>query len=161
MCIRDSHIIIDGVNKFQKKDDNKAYINPSDIENYIFEWIPKLNVDTFLYDTDLILPTVEKLENEWGINCVKHIAGEDAYSTWVNLNDDVGEYTLDIVYDEYLEREANQLIKKELPSGKIKYDHVYNSSKDVADCCANLIWYLANNKTSIITNPVIPGFATF
>jgi len=159
--VNDNHIIIDGVNKFQKKDDNKAYINPSDIENYIFEWIPKLNVDTFLYDTDLILPTVEKLENEWGINCVKHIAGEDAYSTWVNLNDDVGEYTLDIVYDEYLEREANQLIKKELPSGKIKYDHVYNSSKDVADCCANLIWYLANNKTSIITNPVIPGFATF
>ena len=132
-------------------------MKPSEIENFILKWVETLNVETFIYDVDLVLATVEKLENNYGITCIKHIAGEDAYSTWVNLNDGNGEYNLSIPFNEFLSREAKQLTKYELPSGKLRIDHpnTKTGSKDMSDTVANCIWWLANNDTHIVRAPVV------
>jgi hypothetical protein len=160
----DDWIIVDGVTKFQKDEDSKEpYIKPSDIENYILEWITPLNVETFIFDIDAVLPTVEKLERDYGINCIKHIAGEETYGMWVNLNDGLGDFKLSVPHNEYLRRECKQLTKRELPSGKIRIDHpnTKTGSKDMSDCVSHVIWYLASQDNQHMYNPVIPGFATF
>ena len=143
--------------KFQKgEDSSEAYVKPSEIEEFILQWVSELNVETFIYDVDLILATVEKLERDYGINCIKHIAGEEAYSIWVNLNAGLGEYELSIPYNEHLRRECKQLTKYELPSGKLRIDHPKTKmgSKDTADCVSNIIWYLSSNDTANVRLPV-------
>lgn len=153
----DNQIVIDGVMKFQKgEDSSEAYVKPSEIEEFILQWVSELNVETFIYDVDLILATVEKLERDYGINCIKHIAGEEAYSIWVNLNAGLGEYELSIPYNEHLRRECKQLTKYELPSGKLRIDHPKTKmgSKDTADCVSNIIWYLSSNDTANVRLPV-------
>lgn len=149
------HIVIDGAWRFRKISGKESYVRPSDIENFIFDWIGPLNVETFVFDVDLILSTVEKLEDN-GINCIKHLADSEAYSKWVNLNSGIGELGLTVTYDEHLKRECDQLYKKALPSGKMRVDHPENNngSKDIADCVANCIWYLSNNETGNTWRPV-------
>jgi len=148
------HIIIDGVKRFEKIASNEAFIKPSDIRNYILEWINKLHVQAFIFDTDMYLETLEEVKNH-GIELVKHVAGIDAYSQWLELNDGIGPYQLDVVHDELLLREARQLVKKQTATGKIKPDHPWNGSKDVSDCVANCIWYLTSHETGATYKPVI------
>lgn len=149
-----NHIYIDGVKKVSKgKGSTESYIRPSDIENFVFEWIPRLNVDTFIYDVDLVLGIVEKLD-DIGFTTVKHHADGEAYSRWLNLNDYVGEIDLDIVYNENLHHEAKQLSKEQLPSGKVRIDHPYSGSKDLADVVSNSIWYLCDYESDLVFKPV-------
>jgi intein/homing endonuclease len=151
-------IIVDGVAKFQKDvESNEPYLKPSEIEDYILRWVPELNVSTFIYDVDLILPTVEKLENN-GVRCIKHTANIDTYTNWVTFNDNRGNYKLSVPYNEHLKRECQQLTKEELPSGKLRVDHpqTKTGSKDIADCVANVIWHLSTQESGIIRLPVVP-----
>lgn len=150
-------IVIDGVMKFQKGENStEAYVKPSEVEEFILQWVSELNVETFIYDVDLILSTVEKLERDYGINCIKHIAGEDSYSLWVNLNAGLGDYNLIVPYNEHLYRECKHLTKSELPSGKIRIDHpkTKTGSKDVSDTVSNCIWYLGSNDMANVRLPV-------
>ena len=119
------HIVIDGVMKYTKEHESDAFIKPSDMEREIEKWVNKLNVTTLLYDCDLVLNIIEKAQDQWGINTVKNIVGEKEYGIWLNLNDNVGELDLDIVYNEFAAREVEQLVKIQLPSGKIRVDHPY------------------------------------
>ncbi|HPT73226.1 MAG TPA: hypothetical protein PLE74_13200 [Candidatus Cloacimonadota bacterium] len=121
----DNHIIIDGTMKFEKTGED-AYIKPSDIEDSMTDLFGSLNVTHLLYDIDTILFMVEKAENEWGIQTIKHLAGGEAYGLWWKLNEGKDpEFDLSIVYDEHLKREAEQLSKNKTPSGKIRIDHPY------------------------------------
>lgn len=147
-----NHIIIDGVMKFEKRDTNDAYVLPSDIEAGIEKAIHDLNVTTLIYDTDTMMQVIEKCDNQWGVETLKHIADSEVYGTWMSLNDDVGEFNLDVVYNEHLKREAEQLIKVQKARG-IKVDHTAYSSKDLADTTAHCIWYLANNEGGSIYTP--------
>lgn len=152
-------IIVDGVKKFQKDpDSDEKYVKPSEVEEFILKWISELNVYTFIYDVDLILSTVEKLEHEYGIECIKHIANAESYGMWASLNSGIGEYKLSIPYDEYLKRECQQLTKAELPSGKVRIDHpnTKSGSKDLADCVSHVIWYLSTQESGAIWKPVAP-----
>ena len=125
------------------------------MENFIFKWFSEVSIEAFIYDTDLILSTVEKLETQYGLPCIKQIAGEEAYGKWVSMNDGGGELGLDITYNEFLRREANQLIKIQLPS-KVRIDHPANGSKDSSDAVAQCIWYLSNNLSNKLGNkPVV------
>lgn len=157
----DNHIVIDGTMKFEKTGDD-AYIKPSDIENAMVDIFEQFNCTHMIYDIDSILFMVEKAE-ERGIQTIKHIAGGDSYGLWWNLNEGKDQnYQLSVVYDEHLKREAEQLVKgKTANTGKLTIDHPYRGSKDQSDTVANLIWFLYNNETGNVCNPVIPGFATF
>ncbi len=149
-----NNIVIDGTMKFEKEGED-AYIKPSDIENSMNDIFDTFNVTTMLYDIDTILFMVEKAENR-GIQTIKHIAGGEAYGLWWNLNEGKDpNFNLNIVYNEYLRREAEQLQKqKTAQTGKLRIDHPYKGSKDMSDTVANLIWYLYYNEMANVRLPV-------
>lgn len=152
-------VIVDGVWKFQKDANSKEpYVKPSEVEDFILEWIPKISVETFIYDVDLVLSTVEKLERDYGVTCIKHLANEETYSKWVNLNDGLGDYNLSIPYNEHLRRECKHLTKFELPSGKLRIDHPKSkdASKDLADAVSNVVWWLSLENTQRHNKPIAP-----
>ena len=159
--VNGSSIIIDGARKYTKENEAEAFIKPSDMEKEIERWVDRLNVTTLLFDADIILNIIEKAQDQWGIETIKNVVGEKEYGAWLSMNDGIGEYTLDITYDEHAKREAEQLIKSQLPSGKIRVDHPFSGSKDVADAICQTIYYLSQNNTGMVVSPVIPGFATF
>jgi len=136
--------IIDGVRKFQKTNKDESFIKPSDIRNFVVPAINHLNVDTFLYDTDLAPELVEYIDDEMGVDVIKHIVLKEDYDRWRELQD---ADEVSVVYDEYLENEANQLIVQITDSGRRKTNHTAYSSKDVSDTVANCIWYLKSDET--------------
>jgi len=149
-----NNIVIDGARKYTKEHETEAFIKPSDMENEIERWVERLNVTTLLFDADIILNIVEKAQDQWGITTIKNIVGEKEYGMWLSLNDGIGEYNLDITYDEYAKREAEQLVKSQLPSGKIRVDHPFSGSKDVADSICQTIYFLSQNNTGNTWNPI-------
>lgn len=142
---RGNSIIIDGVKKFSKMGDRDAFIKPSDIRRFIEEKVPELRINAFVHDVYMYPEILESMRYKFGIQPIMHNVTNEDYNRWRELQDGVGEYNdirLEVVYDEWLEREANGLIVKRLESGKVRTDHVYNASKDCADTVANCIWYL-------------------
>lgn len=148
-------LIVDGVTKFTKKKGEEPYIKPSDIEKFVLSWVEPLNIETFIYDVDLILGLVEILERDYGITCIKHRADEEAYGRWVSANDGLSDFNLHLVYNESLQREAKQLMKSKTQGrGQLKIDHPFMGAKDCSDTVANCIWYLANRDSTITWKPV-------
>ena len=156
-----TNIVIDGARKYTKENEAEAFIKPSDMEHEIESWVERLNVTTLLFDADIILNIIEKAQDQWGIETVKNVVGEKEYGAWLSMNDGIGEYTLDVTYDEHAKREVEQLVKSQLPSGKIRVDHPFSGSKDVADAICQTIYFLSQNNMGRVVSPVIPGFATF
>lgn len=140
--LNNGEIIIDGVRKFQKANKDEEYIRPSDIRNFIVPAIKALNVDAFIYDTDLTPELVEYIDDELGAEVIKHIVTKEDYDRWRELQDGGFETSLRVVYDDFLETECNQLIVQVTDTGRRKTNHTQYSSKDVADTVANCIWYL-------------------
>jgi len=147
-----NRIVVDGVMKFEKQNSTDAYVLPSDIEKGIEEWVRKLNVTALIYDVDTMMNIIERADREWGVETIKHIANSEVYGVWMNLNDNVGEFDLDVVYNEHLKRETDQLVKLQKANG-LKIDHTAYSSKDLADTVAHCIWYLANNEGGTVYTP--------
>jgi hypothetical protein len=144
-------IIIDGVTSFSKPGD-KPFISPSEIKTYIFNQIQRLNINTFLFDTWMFPNIIEDIGIRFGLRednerCLKHIVSKEDYDRWRGLQDMPGDYKLQVVYDEKLEREANDLIIKSTDTGKPKTDHQTMSSKDMCDAVCNCIWYLSTQNT--------------
>lgn len=147
-------IIINGITKFTKNEGEEAYIKPSDIEKFVMYWMDNLNITTFIYDVDLVLSLVEKLE-ERGVTCIKHQADNEAYGRWVDANSNTTPYNVHITYNEFAHHEARQLMKVKTPTGKIRIDHPYSGSKDTVDTIANCIWHLASYEGGMIRTPVV------
>ena len=158
------NIIIDGVHKFEKMEGD-PYIKPSEVEEFIFRQIPRLNVNAFVYDVWLFPNIIESIGNKFGLReenecCLKHIVSKEDYDRWRGLQDNPSDYTLSVVYDETLEREVNDLVIVSGESQKPRVDHQSSSSKDQADCVANCIWYLTT-KQMIPMKPDIFCIRTF
>ena len=145
-------IIIDGVHKFTKKDGN-IMIMPSDIRNFINRTIPTLNIRVFMHDVWLYSDLIEDIIKR-GIKTEQHIVTHKSYDTWLDLE---SSNKLSIVYNDDLRLECDKLVI--IPGVKPKVDHPSTGSKDMADCCANIIEYLHNNRISHI--PKLTGMKGF
>lgn len=153
---KNSEIVIDGVRKFQKLNSDEEYIRPSDIRNFIIPAIEALNVDTFLYDTDLTPELVEYINDELGVEVIKHIVTKEDYDRWRELQDGGFDTGLRVVYDDFLESECNQLIVQVTDTGKRRTNHTSYSTKDIADTVANCIWYLQGYEPEYKFSPLGP-----
>ncbi|MCK9577249.1 MAG: hypothetical protein M0R51_15195 [Clostridia bacterium] len=149
-----NNIVIDGVYKFEKKEGN-SYILPSDVESYIYTAIPRLNVNYFVYDTWMFPNLIEDVSNKFGITAEKHIVRKEDYDRWRALQENPGEMTLSVVYNEDLKFEANSLIVKSTASQLPKTDHPFTGSKDMSDCVANCIWYLTTYEMPVLIPDVL------
>lgn len=138
-------IIIDGVTKFVKEEGD-AFISPSDVENFIFEAIPRLNVNHFVYDTWMFPNLIEDVQVKYGIIAEKHIVEKENYDMWRGLQESPGDFKLMVVEDEDLKREADSLIVKSQDTKIPKVDHPFTGSKDMCDTVANCIWYLTTTQ---------------
>jgi intein/homing endonuclease len=154
----DATIFIDGARKFYKPLSKDSYIKPSDIQNFINEQIPRLQVYAFIADTKQYPTILEDVQEKWGIDPLQSFADGKSYNTWRELQNPnpltPPKYKLEITYDTDLEEECNNLVKvfrgvKEVPN----VDHPYRGSKDTADAVCNCIWYLAENPE---VEPYIP-----
>ncbi len=150
------NIIIDGVRKFMKTSKNEEYIKPSDIRNFIIPAMECLNVNTLVYDVDLMPELVEHVSDNLGKTTIKHIVTKEDYDRWRELQEEGSPTKLRVVYDEFLEKECNQLIVQTTQTGKRKTTHTKYSSDDVSDTVANCIWYLQAYKPEITFVPYLP-----
>ena len=153
-------IVIDGVRAIYKEE-GQNYISPKDIWEFIKDSAIRLNVYTLIFDAWLYVEIVEKAELELGINVVKHIVTADDYDRWLEMQNAEHQWPLRVVYNEYLEREVDNLFVTQTPSGKKKVDHPkIGTGKDIADCCANIIWYFTNNEMEELENVTPIGRGT-
>jgi hypothetical protein len=137
------NIVIDGVHQF-KKQEGDVYIKPSDIEKFIYPKISQLNIGAFVYDTWMFQNLIEDVEVKFGIIPEKHIVKKEDYDKWRGLQENRGEYGLNVVYHPVVEKECNELVIKQtnIPS----VDHKFGGSKDCSDAVANCIWYLSREE---------------
>lgn len=142
-------VIIDGAFKFVKKE-GKPYILPSDVSTYLYNALPKIGAFTLVHDTWMFPEILEQVNERFGITCIKHIVRKVDYDLWRDMQ---SEGTIEVVYDEFLEREATRLVIT--PTGNT--NHPYGGSKDIADCVANVAWYLMtqNPLNDVLSNVVM------
>ena len=129
----DDSIIIDGAWRFQRTD--RAYISPKEIRQWMEKVIDRLNVAVLIFDTWMFPELIEWAEQDLGLIVVKHIVTKQDYDRWRELQQ-AGRLKL-CNYD-VLKTEAESLIV----INERRVDHPIGGSKDVADCVANIIWYL-------------------
>jgi hypothetical protein len=127
-------IIVDGVHKFEKIDGD-IYIKPSDVHDFIARGYRSLNFHALIFDAWMYPDIVETAEDVMGLDVEKHITNKETYDLWKELQ---GKGTLEVVYDDYLQREVNNLL---IINNK-RVDHPRSGSKDIADAVANVIWFL-------------------
>lgn len=130
-------IVIDGIHKFTKHEGD-VYIKPSDVKTFLDRVINNLNVYSFIFDTWMFPELIEHVEDSYGLEVVKHIVRKEDYDRWRELQ---SSEMVDVVYDEFLQVEAEQLVVK----NDKNVDHPFSGSKDMSDCAANIMWYLATN----------------
>lgn len=133
--------IIDGVTSLRKAPEDD-YLRPSHVKDYIGTLISELNVTTLLFDAWLSTEIVEYAQYELGLEVVQHIVDEAEYNAWREGQDNG---SVEVVFDEMLKYEAERLQRKRLQT-KIRVDHPKDGSKDIADCVANIIAYLADTQ---------------
>lgn len=146
-------IIIDGVRNFRRTE-GEVFIRPSELSDFIFKAIDRLNVGALVYDTWMFPELIEKVGEQKGIECVKHIVLKEDYDRWRELQNSPDDY-LSVVYDDDLKIEANDLVIVNTGSSKPKTDHRFGGSKDMADCVANCIWYLETYQPASTLSPTV------
>lgn len=139
-------IIIDGVTKF-KREDGEQILDPTMVREFILGKISDLNIDTLITDTWMFPELIQQATDRAGIQVEQHTVRKVDYDRWRELQNDG---LCDIVYDDHLKMEAEQL----LIINPKRVDHPTNGSKDVADCVANVIWYITNNMTMSEQPPI-------
>lgn len=142
------NIVVDGVHKFTKEEGD-AYILPSDIEKFIYSCVPRLNINYLIYDVWMFPSIIEQMQVRYGIVGEKHIVRKEDYDRWRGLQENPTDIKLLIVDDEDLRFEAEALIVKSENTQLPKTDHTYGGTKDIADCVANVIWYLAGKEVML------------
>ncbi len=142
-------IIVDGVTRFTRQSD-EPYISPSLIKDFIVSRLTTHNIAALVFDTWMFPELIEDLEAH-GLLCIKHIVRKQDYDRWKEL-DATG--AVDVVYDETLKHETENLYI----ASETKVEHPLHSSKDVSDCVANVIWYLA---TQTLPTPNVLAIQAF
>jgi hypothetical protein len=127
-------VIVDGVYRFQKQG-KEPFINPDDVDQFLEDCYRYMNVRALVYDTWMYPNLIHKAEQQHGILTVKHIVRKSEYDAVRGMLD-LG--TLDIVADPVLKREFEGL----KVINDMRVDHPLQGSKDMADCVANVVWFL-------------------
>lgn len=148
-------IIVDGVGSMSKKE-GAEYLSPVDVKNHINDIIDHCNVTTLIYDTYMYMEILEFCEKIKGVTIEKHIVDKPDYDRIKELQ---SYGSLDVIFNEYVQHEFKNLITKQLAT-KIRVDHSPTSSKDIADCVANVTWYL-NLEQDNNFKPRLKGIYTF
>jgi len=139
-------IVIDGARKFEKPLAKESYIKPSDIQEFINIQMERLDTYAFIHDTSQYPSILEDIQYKWNIDPVQHHVDAESYGLWRELQNDVGDFQLHLVYDDFLKEECENLtyVSRGI-SNKVNIDHPYKGSKDIADAVCNCIWHLATN----------------
>ena len=130
-------IVVDGCSRFEREH-GMMMINPIEIRNFIDVKIKELAIHTVVFDVWLFPELLHHLEDELGLNVIKHIVYKEDYDRWRELQTDK---LLSLVDDDFLRLEAESLVIK----NEKKVDHTSSSTKDVSDCVCNCIWHLTEN----------------
>jgi len=136
---------VDGVTKF-RREDGEVIIKPSIIRNYIKQAASPLSVYALVHDT-WMFPDIIEMAHDMGMVTEQHIVKKIDYDLVRSM---MCEGKLEVVFDQDLKLEFEQLIIK--GGNKPNVDHPLNGSKDVADCVANVVWYLTT-KAPMDMNP--------
>jgi len=144
----DNNIIhVDGVTKFRRQD-GEVIIKPSIIRDYIKQAASSLSIYALIHDT-WMFPDIIEMAHDMGMVTEQHIVKKIDYDMVRSM---MCEGKLEVVYDQDLKLELEQLVIK--GGAKPNVDHPLNGSKDVADCVANVVWYLTNKAPM----DIVPNF---
>ena len=137
--------MIDGVTRFTA--DGSSYIKPSHIRKFLDIAVRNLNVYALIFDTWMYVDVIEHAEYDLGLFAVKHIVDKEDYDRWRSYQENG---LCDVIYDEYLKIEVEALVNKQLAT-KVRVDHPIRGSKDMADCVANIMWFLSDQYGELVT----------
>ena len=135
---RDGQTIVDGVLKF-RRETGEAYIKPSEIYDYLASAINTLHATHLIYDVWMFVDTMDRLRDRFGIELIKHNVGKEDYDRWRDMQNNPAT-PLTVVFDDDLKMEAEALTVTDRDRPRV--DHPATGSKDMADCVANVIWFL-------------------
>lgn len=135
------HPVVDGVIKFRKREGD-AYLRPSEVRDFLDKIIPKLGISVVVHDTWMFPELLEHMADTHGVLTVKHIVRKEDYDRWREMQSNGH---VKVVYDEELKREAERLIVTGSTNNP-RTDHPFGGSKDMADCVANVIWFLTTQQ---------------
>jgi len=127
------NIVVDGAWRFRR--DEEAYISPSEVKEFLRSVVQRLNIIVMITDTWMFPELVEWAENEMGLIVQQHVVRKVDYDRWRELQ---LAGRLRICNYDVIKYEAESLL---ILSDR-RVDHPFGGSKDVADCVANVIWYL-------------------
>lgn len=131
-------VVVDGVYRFQKTGED-VFINPDDIDRFLEECYKYMNIRGLVFDTWMYPNIIHKAEQDHGIFCVKHIVRKAEYDAVKGM---IKQGTLDVVADPILKREFEGL----KIINDLRVDHPLQGSKDMADCVANVVWFLTEQE---------------
>jgi len=126
-------IVVDGVTALKSVE--TALIPIEDIKRVIYGAIERLGVYAMVFDTWMYPELVQDVERKYGVETHKHIVRKRDYDRIDELWE---KNELTVVWDDLLQKEFEQLVV----INEKKVDHPITGSKDVADCVANVVWYL-------------------
>jgi hypothetical protein len=118
----DNGLVVDGVRGI-RKEEGDGYMSPTDIWEFIKDAIYRLNVYALVFDTWMYPELIERCEKNLGLNVVKHIVNAEDYDKWLEMQEGQGQVPLTVVYDDFLERETDNLLVESTPTGKKRVDH--------------------------------------
>lgn len=147
--------VIDGVTKFTRNE-GEGYVKPSEIRKFLKEAADKLNIQVLVFDTWMYPDVIEYAESDLGIITEKHIVDKIDYDRWRGYQSNG---LVEVVNNDTLKFEAESLIIKKLTT-KLRVDHPSRGSKDLADCVANVLWYLSQEH-AIFQTPKINIMRSF
>ena len=134
-------VIVDGAYRFTKKHD-QPYINSLEIKEYIKDIVYRYNIVAVVFDTWMYPELIQWMHDELGLTIQQHIVKKQDYDRIKELMEQdmikICEY--DVLREEF---EALLVINEK------RVDHPVNGSKDVADCVANVVWYLTNDEFKV------------
>ena len=139
----DGIIVIDGAYRFTREVD-QPFISPREIKTYLEDIIHRYNIIAVVFDTWMYPELIEWMSEDLGLLVEQHIVKKEDYDRWKELQD---EGLVKVCEYEILKKEAESL----LVINDKRVDHPYSGSKDVADCVANVIWYLTHDEMPTTT----------
>lgn len=137
--------VVDGVTKFTAE--NESYIKPSTVRKFLDIAVRNLNVYALVFDTWMYVDIIEHSEYDLGLFTEKHIVDKEDYDRWRAYQENG---MCDVIYDEFLKMEVEALVNKQLAT-KVRVDHPVRGSKDMADCVANVLWFLTEQYSELAT----------
>ena len=143
-------IWVDGIGYMEKRY-GESYLRESEVIDFLSIAIPKLNINTFIFDAWMFPGIVEYVDDKIGLEIIKHVVSKtEGYDKWANLQESYGE-SLEIVHHDIMKEEAErlQIVKR---GNTHNVNHPSNGTKDISDCVANIIWYYTSDDDDMAHN---------